>query len=739
MTQKKIKASDVIGESYYIYTLTSTNHTPALNTNISITCTVTNIYGQTVSNKTITLYQNNTSKGEKTTSNDGTATWNNISMTSAGLQVFRVENSKITVLVDNKSETGHTHSEYLTSTDLSNYVTTDDTRLTNARTPLSHTHGNLQNTGQVGSTVQANKNVVTDSNGKITTEDKPTIPSASTSTPSADTTSGSYGSGTDYARANHTHPKSSIYAEATHTHSEYLTSHQDISGKIDTAGTGLSKTGTTLNHSNSVTALTTTSFKKVKYDSQGHITGTGDVTASDLPTHTHSQYLTEHQSLANYVTTDDSRLSDPRTPTSHTHTQSQITDFPTIPSASSTTPSADTTSGSVGTSTPWARSNHTHPKSSLYAESEHTHSQYQPTLVSGTNLKTINNTSLLGSGNISITAGSNVTVDSALSSTSENPVQNKIINTALGNKQDTLVSGTNIKTVNNTSLLGSGNVSINIPTASSTTPVADTTSGTAGTGTTWARADHAHPKSTIYADSSHAHGNLNNDGTITTTDSSTRFVNFIGVGDGSVLKKASKLQAGSVVDITEHSNIGSSANDTQATINTNIDTALSGKSDSTHTHGNLSNDGKVSTTSNDTFLYFAGIGNSTNSLYKAQYLRADKIKDINAYSNIGSSANDTQATINTNIDTALAGKSPTNHASTATTYGVATASNYGHTKVINNLTTSTNNNGEALSAYQGKVLNDNKANKSEVIDVNNIVFMDKTDDDTGAIILNFLT
>ena len=34
------------------------------------------------------------------------------------------------------------------------------------------------------------------------------------------------------------------------------------------------------------------------------------------------------------------------------------------------------------------------------------------------------------------------------------------ISTALGGKQDTLVSGTNIKTVNNQSLLGSGNISV---------------------------------------------------------------------------------------------------------------------------------------------------------------------------------------------------------------------------------------------------------------------------------------
>jgi hypothetical protein len=50
----------------------------------------------------------------------------------------------------------------------------------------------------------------------------------------------------------------------------------------------------------------------------------------------------------------------------------------------------------------------------------------QDSLVSGTNIKTINSTSVLGSGNIAV--------------------------------QETLVSGTNIKTLNNTSLLGSGNI-----------------------------------------------------------------------------------------------------------------------------------------------------------------------------------------------------------------------------------------------------------------------------------------
>lgn len=49
------------------------------------------------------------------------------------------------------------------------------------------------------------------------------------------------------------------------------------------AGTGLSLSGTTFNHSNSVTSVTSAVFKKITYDAQGHITGTANVTASDIP------------------------------------------------------------------------------------------------------------------------------------------------------------------------------------------------------------------------------------------------------------------------------------------------------------------------------------------------------------------------------------------------------------------------------------------------------------------------
>ena len=69
----------------------------------------------------------------------------------------------------------------------------------------------------------------------------------------------------------------------------------------------------------------------------------------------------------------------------------------------------------------------------------------QEKLVSGVNIKTVNGMSLLGSGNVSIETNTD-DIDA--------------LKTAVSGKQEKLVSGVNIKTVNGMSLLGSGNVSI---------------------------------------------------------------------------------------------------------------------------------------------------------------------------------------------------------------------------------------------------------------------------------------
>ena len=75
----------------------------------------------------------------------------------------------------------------------------------------------------------------------------------------------------------------------------------------------------------------------------------------------------------------------------------------------------------------------------------------QQTLVSGTNIKTINGNSILGEGNLVIEGG-----DIDLS----NYYNKTEVDTKLDAKQNTLVSGTNIKTINGESVLGEGNIVI---------------------------------------------------------------------------------------------------------------------------------------------------------------------------------------------------------------------------------------------------------------------------------------
>ena len=94
----------------------------------------------------------------------------------------------------------------------------------------------------------------------------------------------------------------------------------------------------------------------------------------------------------------------------------------------------------------------------------------QDVLVSGSNIKTINGNSILGEGNLVIEGGggglSSVAHDETLTGAGTNNTPLGVDTTKiatksdLNGKQDTLVSGTNIKTINNTSILGSGNIDI---------------------------------------------------------------------------------------------------------------------------------------------------------------------------------------------------------------------------------------------------------------------------------------
>lgn len=253
----------------------------------------------------------------------------------------------------------------------------------------------------------------------------------------------------------------------------YLTQHQSLSNYIQKSSTtGLIKNDGSIDTSSYITSSslpTKTSdltndgatgiSTYVEIDDLSTVATTGDyddlIDTPTIPSKTSD--LTndaDGTSGATYVLSTDSRLSDSRTPTSHTHgnlsndgkvgsnanyfvttstggaitSQQKIGNIDTSGKIGSTsgkpiitTTNGVLTTGAFGTS------------SGQFAEGNHTHSTY----VSATK----------------VTSWSGTVSDS-------NVPSEKLVKDSLDGKQATLVSGTNIKTINNNSILGSGNITI---------------------------------------------------------------------------------------------------------------------------------------------------------------------------------------------------------------------------------------------------------------------------------------
>lgn len=249
---------------------------------------------------------------------------------------------------------------------------------------------------------------------------------------------------------------------------------------------------------------------------------------------------------------------------------------------------------------------------SKFAAINHTHSGYQETLVSGSNIKTVNNNSLLGSGNISVGGGSSVDIVTNWESTlSDSKVASeKLVKNTLDTK------------INNSILLE--------PTQENPIDLNDYT------------------ETGFYCQ-------INND--------ASAYVSHMPTNDNRAFSLLVEKQTGVKQTLTYYEyqskprtfirelHWGGSTWFDWYEISFTED--LNGKADLSHTHGNLSNDGKISTTSSATMLYFTGVGASANTLYKSNKLSSDVLIDGTAHSNIGSSANDSQSTINAKIDTLI--------------------------------------------------------------------------------------
>lgn len=199
---------------------------------------------------------------------------------------------------------------------------------------------------------------------------------------------------------------------------------------------------------------------------------------------------------------------------------------------------------------------------SRYSQIGHTHNDYL-TSANLSNYVEKSNTSGLLKNDGTVDTNTYLTthnpIDSALSSSSTNAVQNKVINTALASKAD----------------------SSDVPTKTSDL----TNDGADGTNVFVANNDSR--LSDARTPTSHAHGQVTNDGKITSsavTVASGDNIVITDASDSSKVKKVANLLASHVKDSNAHSHIGSSASATQESINTAIDTALAGKASSSHEH-----------------------------------------------------------------------------------------------------------------------------------------------------------
>ena len=92
MTRFSVKLSNILGLSFYRYELTSSTYNPKIDTAFTITCKCTDIFGNPINNKQLTLYANGTSVGNATTNSNGIATWT-ITPTTLGKINYNVSNA----------------------------------------------------------------------------------------------------------------------------------------------------------------------------------------------------------------------------------------------------------------------------------------------------------------------------------------------------------------------------------------------------------------------------------------------------------------------------------------------------------------------------------------------------------------------------------------------------------------------------------------------------------------------
>lgn len=100
MAKYKVALKDLLGKAYYRYNIGNTITNGTKGQTNKIRCTVTNIFGNPVANKEVTLYAQGTEVSTKTTDALGYVEWD-IPLDNASLRLYKIDTHSTYTIVNN--------------------------------------------------------------------------------------------------------------------------------------------------------------------------------------------------------------------------------------------------------------------------------------------------------------------------------------------------------------------------------------------------------------------------------------------------------------------------------------------------------------------------------------------------------------------------------------------------------------------------------------------------------------